>query len=190
MLDANHFSLLPCTKEDISAIASRGHFCCPPFDPTRDDDPVSLDIFFCNVAPNEGEDHFSKTYKLVENENPDDVLALASIANSGFSFGSYENKPADLRNTGYNEDFPSVTLLAFGVRKDCQGQGLGSLAFKKLLQMIRESSIAGVRLLILHPLETAVSFYKSLGCVEVFNEEFQDEVESMFIDIWRKESIL
>ena len=126
----------------------------------------------------------------MENENPDDVLALASIANSGFSFGSYENKPADLRNTGYNEDFPSVTLLAFGVRKDCQGQGLGSLAFKKLLQMIRESSIAGVRLLILHPLETAVSFYKSLGCVEVFNEEFQDEVESMFIDIWRKESIL
>ena len=188
MLDANHFSLLPCSKEDISAIVSRGHFCFPPFDPTKDDDPVSLDTFFCNVVPNEDEDHFSKTYKLVENKYPKDILALASIANSGFSFGSYENKPINLRNSGYNEDFPSIMLLAFGVRRDCQGQGLGSLAFKKLLQMIRESSIAGVRLLILHPLEKAVPFYKSLGCVEVFNEEFQDEVESMLIDVWHKES--
>lgn len=188
MLDANHFSLLPCTKEDVLAIASRGHFCYPPFDPTKDDDPVSLDTFFCNVVPNEDEEHFSKTYKLVENKFPKDILALASIANSGFSFGSYENKPANLRNSGYNEDFPSVMLLALGVRKECQHQGLGSVAFKKLIQMIRESSIAGVRLLILHPLETAISFYKSLGCVEVFNEEVQDEVESMFIDIWHKES--
>ena len=188
MLDANHFSLLPCTKEDISAIATQGHFCYPPFDPTKNDDPVSLDTFFCKVVPNEDEDHFSKTYKLVENEFPNEILALASIANSGFSFGSYESKPENLRNTGYNEDFPSVMLLAFGVRKDCQGQGLGSVAFKKLIQMIRESSIAGVRLLILHPLESAISFYKSLGCVEVFDEDFQDEVESMFIDIWHKES--
>ena len=38
--------LLPCTKEDISTIASRGCFCFPPFDPTRDDDSVSLDTFF------------------------------------------------------------------------------------------------------------------------------------------------
>jgi GNAT superfamily N-acetyltransferase len=189
MLDANHFSLLPCTKEDISAIAAQGHFCFPPFDPTKDDDPVSLDTFFCKVVPNEDDDHFSKTYKLVENGFPNEILALASIANSGFSFGSYENKPASLQNSGYNESFPSVMLLAFGVRKDCQGQGLGSLAFKKLLQMIRESSIAGVRLLILHPLETAVPFYKSLGCVEVFDEKCQDEVESMFIDVWHKDLV-
>ena len=188
MLDANHFSLLPCTKEDISVIASRGHFCFPPFDPTKDDDPVSLDTFFCNVVPNEAEEHFSKTYKLVKNVKPDDILALASIANSGFSFGSYEAKPANLRNTGYNEDFPSIMLLAFGVRLDWQNRGIGSVAFKKFLQMIRDYSIAGARLLILHPLETAVPFYKSLGCVEVFDEEFQDEVESMFIDVWLKES--
>lgn len=97
--------------------------------------------FFCNVVPNEDEDHFSKTYKLVENKYPKDILALASIANSGFSFGSYENKPINLRNSGYNEDFPSIMLLAFGVRR--------------------------------------------VGCVEVFNEEFQDEVESMFIDVWQ-----
>lgn len=190
MLQSDDFSLLPCTKEDVLAIASRGHFCFPPFDPTKDDDPVSLDTFFCNVVPNEDEDHFSKTYKLVKNIKPNDILALASIANSGFSFGLYENKPINLRNTGYNEAFPSVLLLAFGVRLDWQNRGIGSLAFKKLIQMIRESSIAGVRLLIIHPLETAVSFYKSLGCVEVFNEEFQDEVESMFIDIWRKELVL
>ena len=76
-------------------------------------------------------------------------------------------------------------LLAFGVRLDWQNRGIGSVAFKKLLQMIRESSIAGVRLLILNPLETAISFYKSLGCIEVFNEEIEDEVEFMFIDIWK-----
>ena len=101
MLQSDDFSLLPCTKEDVLAIASRGHFCFPPFDPTKDDDPVSLDTFFCNVVPNEGEDHFSKTYKLVKNIKPNDILALASIANSGFSFGLYENKPVNLRNTGY-----------------------------------------------------------------------------------------
>ena len=116
MLQPNDFSLLPCTKEDVLAIASRGHFCFPPFDPVKDDDPVSLDTFFCKVVPNEDEEHFSKTYKLVKNVKPNDILALASIANSGFSFGSYENKPANLQNTGYNEDFPSVMLLAFGVR--------------------------------------------------------------------------
>jgi len=188
MLDANHFSLLPCAKEDISAIASRGCFCFPPFDPTRDDDPVSLDTFFCKVVPEEDENHFSKTYKLVEKDCPKDILALASIANSGFSFGSYEDKPANLQNSGYNESFPSILLLAFGVRKDCQGQGLGSLAFRKLLQMIRESSIAGVRLLTFHPLEKAIPFYKSQGCIENYTDEFEDEVESMFIDIWHKES--
>ncbi|WP_297946337.1 hypothetical protein [uncultured Fibrobacter sp.] len=95
MLDANHFSLLPCTKEDISAISARGYFCFPPFDPTKDDDPVSLDSFFCKVVPNEDEEHFSKTYKLIENEFPKDVLALASIANSGFSFGAYEDEFKD-----------------------------------------------------------------------------------------------
>ena len=116
MLDANHFSLLPCSKEDISTIASRGCFCFPPFDPTKDDDPVSLDTFFCNVVPNEDEEHFSKTYKLVEDEFPKEILALASIANSGFSFGSYENKPINLRNSGYNEDFLLLCywLLVFG----------------------------------------------------------------------------
>lgn len=185
MLQPSDFSLLPCTEEDFLVIASWRHFCFPPFDPTADDDPVSLDTFFCNVVPNEDEEHFSKTYKLVKKAKPDDILALASIANSGFSFGSYENKPANLRNTGYNEDFPSVTLLAFGVSLDWQNRGIGSVAFKKLLQMIRKSSIAGVRLLTLHPLESAVSFYKSLGCIEVFNEDCQDEVESMFIDIWQ-----
>ena len=80
MLQSDDFSLLPCTKEDISAIALQGHFCFPPFDPTKDDDPVSLDTFFCNVVPNEDEGHFSKTYKLVKNVKPNDVLALASIA--------------------------------------------------------------------------------------------------------------
>ena len=188
MLESDRFSLLPCTKEDILAISNRGHFCFPLFDPTKDDDPVSLDIFFCKVVPEEEENHFSKTYTLIENGRTKDILALASIANSDFSFGLYECKPADLRNTGYNEDFPSVTLLALGVRQDCQGQGLGTVAFKKLIQMVRESSIAGVRLLILHPIETAVSFYKSLGCVEIFNEEIHDEVESMFIDIWQMNS--
>ena len=188
MLDANHFSLLPCTKEDISAISARGYFCFPPFDPTKDDDPVSLDSFFCKVVPNEDEEHFSKTYKLIENEFPKDVLALASIANSGFSFGAYEDKPANLRNSGYNEDFPSIMLLAFGVRLDCQGQGIGTVAFKKLLQLIRESSIAGVRLLTLHPLEKAVPFYRSLGCVEIYEDEFKDVVESMFLDLWQKKT--
>ena len=65
-------------------------------------------------------------------------------------------------------------LLAFGVRLDCQGQGIGTVAFKKLLQLIRESSIAGVRLLTLHPLEKAVPFYRSLGCVEIYEDEFKD----------------
>jgi GNAT superfamily N-acetyltransferase len=74
------------------------------------------------------------------------------------------------------------------VEKDCQGQGLGSLAFKKLLQMIRESSIAGVRLLTFHPLEKAIPFYKSQGCIENYTDEFEDEVESMFIDIWQANS--
>ncbi|MBR4397655.1 MAG: GNAT family N-acetyltransferase, partial [Fibrobacter sp.] len=124
----------------------------------------------------------------VENDCPKDILALASIANSGFSFGSYEDKPTNLQNSGYNESFPSVLLLAFGVRKDCQGQGLGSLAFRMLLQMIRESSIAGVRLLTFHPLEKAIPFYKSQGCIENYTNEFEDEVESMFIDIWQMNS--
>ena len=74
-------------------------------------------------------------------------------------------------------------LLAFGVRLDCQGQGIGTVAFKKLLQLIRESSIAGVRLL---TLEKVVPFYRSLGCVEIYEDEFKDVVESMFLDLWQK----
>lgn len=166
------------------AISTRGHFCYPPFDPLEDDDPVSLDLFFCKVAPEEDEGHFTKTYKLVANDEQKEILALASIANTGFSFGSYEEKPATLRNSGYNDIFPSIKLVAFGVRHDCQRQGIGTLAFNMLLQMIREFSIAGVRLLVIQPLEEAVPFYKSLGCVEIFTNEFEDEIESMFLDIW------
>lgn len=58
------------------------------------------------------------------------------------------------------------------------------MAFNKLLQMIRESSIAGVRLLLVQPLEEAVPFYNSLGCVENFINEFKDDFESMYLDIW------
>ncbi|MBR5413529.1 MAG: hypothetical protein IK114_10895 [Fibrobacter sp.] len=81
MLQPNDFSLLPCTKEDVSAIASRGHFCFPPFDPVKDDDPVSLDTFFCKVVPNEDEEHFSKTYKLVKNVKPNDMLGCIEVFN-------------------------------------------------------------------------------------------------------------
>lgn len=185
MLEPNNFSLLPCQKEDFLDIAKREHFCFPPFDPLVDDDPVSLDTFFCKVAPEEDEFHFSKTYKFVENEDPSNILALASICNSGFTFNSYEAKPQSLRGIGFNEDFPSIMLLAFGVRHDCQKQGIGTVAFNKLVEMIKKSSIAGVRMLTLHPLESAIPFYKSLGCVEVFTDEYEEEVESMFLDIWQ-----
>jgi len=40
-------------------------------------------------------------------------------------------------------------------------------------------------MLTLHPLESAIPFYKSLGCVEVFTDEFEEDVESMFLDIWQ-----
>lgn len=111
MLEPNNFSLLPCQKEDFLDIAKREYFCFPPFDPLADDDPVSLDTFFCKVAPEEDRFHFSKTYKFVENEYPSNILALASICNSGFTFNSYEEKPQSLRGVGFNEDFPSIYHL-------------------------------------------------------------------------------
>ena len=185
MLQPNDFSLLPCQKEDFRAISERGFFCFPPFDPLVDDDPVSLDTFFCKVAPEEDEFHFFKTYKFVKNVNHSDILALASISNTGFTFNSYEAKPEALRGVGFNESFPAVLLLAFGVRKDWQNRGIGTVAFNKLVEMIKKSSIAGVRMLTLHPLESAIPFYKSLGCVEVFADEYEEEVESMFLDIWQ-----
>lgn len=43
-------------------------------------------------------------------------------------------------------------------------------------------------MLTFHPLEKAIPFYKSQGCIENYTDEFEDEVESMFIDIWHKES--
>lgn len=187
MLLPSSFSLLPCGKEYFLAISARGHFCFPPFDPLVDDDPVSLDAFFCRVAPDEGEYHFSRTYKLVEKNDTSNILALASICNSVFCFDSYEAKPESLRGIGFNEDFPGIMLLAFGVRHDCQKQGLGTVASNKLVELIRESSIAGVRVLTLHPLESAISFYKSLGCVEVYADDFEDDVESMFLDIWQND---
>lgn len=184
MLQSSDFLLLPCQKEDFSVISARGYFCFPPFDPLVDDDPISVDTFFCKVAPDEDEFHFSRTYKLVKKVNPSDILALASISNTGFTFNSYEEKPASLRGVGFNESFPAVMLLAFGVRLDWQKRGVGTVAFNKLVEMIRESSIAGVRMLALHPLESAIPFYKSLGCVEVF-AECEDDVESMFLDVWQ-----
>ena len=179
------FTLLPCTEEDLLAISLRDSFCFPPFYPLKDDDPVSLDTFFCKVIPDESRDHFVKTYKFVKKEAVSDILALASISNSSFSFGSYEMKPDYLRGCGYNEAFPSVLLNAFGVRRDCQRQGLGSLAFNMLIDMIRVSSVAGVRFMILHPLESAVEFYKSLGCIEIYDDT-ESVVEYMFLDIWRE----
>lgn len=185
MILQNDFELLPCSEEDYLALSKKDSFCFPPYDPLQDDDPVSLDTFFCKVVPEELNDYFVKTYKFVKNSNKDDILALASISNSSFSFGVYESKPSSLRDSGFNEAFPAVMLVAFGVRRDCQGAGIGSAAFNALLGMIRNDSIAGVRVLVLHPLEAAIPFYKSLGFMEVAAEEDESVVESMVLDVWR-----
>ncbi len=112
------------------AISNRGHFCFPPYDPTEDDDPFSLDTFFCHALLEGDQDHFFKTYKLIKKGHESDILALASISNSSMTFGSYDNKPDELRNTGFNDVIPAIKLLAFGVRNDCQKQKIGTIAFK------------------------------------------------------------
>lgn len=186
MLPENSYSLLPFTKEDFSALSQRGCFCFPPFDPTEDDDPVSLDTFFCNAMEDGSNAHFFRVYKLVDDADVDDILAIACISNSSITFESYESKPAELQGSGFNEAIPSVMLIAFGVRKDCQKQGIGSLAFRKLCNFICESSIAGVRMLMLHPLQSAVKFYQSQGCISVFANEYDSDVDLMYFDVWRK----
>lgn len=174
----------PCDQRDFEVISKQGHFCFPPFDPTIDDDPTSLDSFFCNVAPFENEDHFCKTYKFTQEENKDSILALASISNSSILFDSYEDTLETLRNSGFNEAFPAVMLTAFGVKHGMQGQGIGTKAFKLLIQKIRQESIAGVRLLTLHPLPNAIPFYEAQGC-HPFYDENRIEIESMVLDLWQ-----
>jgi len=185
MIQQNEFVLLPCSKDDYLALSKRDSFCFPPYDPLQDDDPVSLDSFFCKVVPEEANDHFVKTYKFVKEADVDDILALASVSNSSFSFGAYESKPLSLRNSGFNEAFPAVMLVAFGVRRDCQRAGIGSAAFNAMLDLIRNDSIAGVRVLVLHPLENAIPFYKSHGFMEVTAEDDESAIESMVLDIWQ-----
>lgn len=186
MVQQKEFVLLPCSKEDYLSLSKRESFCFPPFNPLQDDDPVSLDTFFCKVVPDELDDHFVRTYKFVKKSNVDDILALASISNSSFTFGEYEQKPSSLRNSGFNDAFPAVMLVAFGVRVDCQRSGVGSAAFGAVLDLVRKDSIAGVRVLVLHPLEAAIPFYRSLGFMEVCSEEDESVVESMVLDIWRR----
>lgn len=129
MLSENTYSLLPFTKEDFSAIAQRECFCYPPFDPKEDDDPVSLDTFFCNALEDGSNAHFFRVYKLVDDADVDDIRAIACISNS---------------------------------------------------------SIAGVRMLMLHPLQSAVKFYQSQGCLPVFTNEYDSDVDLMYLDVWRK----
>lgn len=186
MDNTKQYSLLPCAEEDFSAISKRGHFCFPPHDPTKDDDPVSLDTFFCKVLSDGEKDHFFKTYKLVNISDTSDILALASISNSSMSFCSYESKPKELQNSGFNDVIPTVKLLAFGVRKDCQKMGLGSLAFNMLKDFIKKSSIAGVRILLLQPLESAVHFYQSKGFQIFYTDEFETEIDFMYMDLWKE----
>lgn len=183
MFQLDCYSLLPCTKEDFSAIAKRGHFCYPPYDPTEDDDPMSLDTFFCHALEDGEDDFFFKTYKLVKREHKQDILALASIANSNFVFGSYESKPTELQGSGFNEAIPAVLLVGFGVRNDLQKKGLGSIAFEKLKNLIRCQSISGARILTLHPLESAIPFYLAQKCKAIYSDDEAHEIEHMYIDL-------
>jgi len=185
MLKSNDFSFLPCSREDFSAISKRGHFCYPPYDPTEDDDPTSLDTFFCNALSESEDEHYFKTYKFVKNDSPKDILALACISNSSMVFDTYESKPVELQDSGFNEAIPAVMLIAFGVRDNCQKLGIGSLAFEKIKKMIRQESIAGVRILTLHPLESAIPFYQAQHCQIVYADEFESEVSLMYIDVWK-----
>lgn len=131
-MDIESIVMLPCEGEDFLRISQKGSFCFPPLDPTQDDDPVSLDSFFCKVVPYEKEDHFFKTYKFVEKGREDDILALASLANSSITFDTYESTPDTLQNSGYNEAFPAVMLSAFGVRFGLQRNGIGKRAFNRV----------------------------------------------------------
>lgn len=180
----NDFLLLPCEKEDFLTISSKGYFCFPPTDPTESDDPVSLDSFFCNAIGDEGVDHYFRTYKLVSKGQEKEILVLASISNSSMAFETYEDQPQSIRNSGFNDAFPAVMLVAFGVKFDCHRKGLGTIAFNKLLELIRSQSIAGVRLLTLKPLPSAVPFYQSLDCQPLYAADDDTEVESMYLDLW------
>lgn len=187
MCNTKQYSLLPCTEDDFTAISKRGYFCFSPYDTTEDDDPVSLDTFFCNVLSDGEKDHFFKTYKLVDERDTSDILALASISNSSMSFCSYESKPEELQDSGFNDVIPAVKLLAFGVRKDCQKKGLGTLTFNMLKEFIKDSSIAGVRILILQPLESAIPFYQSKGFQIFYTDEFETDIDFMYMDLWKEQ---
>jgi len=59
------------------------------------------------------------------------------------------------------------------------------LWFSKIKEMIREQSIAGVRLLTLHPLEEAIPFYQAQGCKSIYSDDDIQNIEHMYIDVWK-----
>ncbi len=88
-----------------------------------------LDTFFHKECIPFEEGLFVKTYKLIDLENPDTVIAIASLCNHTITF-EYEQRNTHIPDEKFGlESYPAVKIERFAVQKQFQKLGYGTIDF-------------------------------------------------------------
>jgi GNAT superfamily N-acetyltransferase len=137
-----------------------------------------LNIFFAQQASSSDQRSLTKTYVVVDAENPARIYGFYTLAFSSVSV------PPNFPRLKYPMPAPALRLLRMGVDTDYQGNNIGA---EMLLEVIRKTaatitseSIAPVIGLFVDAKPKAVGFYKKYGLVASESRN-QDKNTTMFM---------
>lgn len=132
----------------------------------------NVDRFFFAERKEFEDNLLVKTYKLVHETEPQQILGLASIANASLILEEYPKRRDARIPKGISdiEAFPAVKIERLGVLEQIRRNGYGSI----LLQMLKEIFVfenrTGCRFLMADSLPSAVEFYRKNGFKELVDD--------------------
>ncbi len=125
-----------------------------------------LNIFLQQYANQQGKRNLSKTYVLIDTNNPNEILGFYSLSAIHIN---QQNFNISVSNLPKNMDIPAVLLGRLAVDKQHTGKGLSSHLLAHAFQTtLAVSQLIGVALLIVEAkTEQLITYYENIGFTRV-----------------------
>ncbi len=132
------------------------------FDCGQDD----LNVFLKQYANQQGKRNLSRTYVLIDTDNPSDILGFYSLSSIHINQQNFNIVVANLPK---NMDIPAILLGRLAVDKNHTGKGLSSHLLAHAFQTtLSVSQLIGVALLIVEAkTEQLVTYYEKIGFTKI-----------------------
>ncbi len=141
---------------------------------------MALNVFLQQFARQQGKRNLSKTYVMIDSENPDQILGFYSIS-------ALHIDASHLPLTGYPKqmNIPAMLIGRLAVDNAMKGQGLSKKLIAHALLTIKQiASMAGVALVVVDAKhDDLIPFYEQLGFIR--SSETSDNSLRLFMSVSR-----